>query len=134
MIVVDASAVANALTDDGPIGQICRAELARDVHWVAPEHLIDETFSAIRGRYLGGTIGESRCTDALHALGSATIELMHTIVLLPRMWELRANVSGYDAAYVATAETLDCPLVTSDARLARVTGLRCAVRLAIPAG
>jgi predicted nucleic acid-binding protein len=50
------------------------------------------------------------------------------------MWELRADVSGYDAAYVATAETLDCPLVTSDARLARVTGLRCAVRLAIPAG
>ena len=134
MIVVDASVVANALTDDGPVGQICRAELARDVHWAAPEHLIVETFSAIRGRYLGGKIGESRCTDALQALGSATIELMRTIVLLPRMWELRANVSGYDAAYVAMAETLDCPLVTSDARLARVTGLRCAVRLAIPAG
>jgi predicted nucleic acid-binding protein len=134
VIVVDASAVANALTDDGPVGQICRAELARDVHWAAPEHLIVETFSAIRGRHLGGKIGESRCTDALQALGSATIELMRTIVLLPRMWELRANVSGYDAAYVAAAETLDCPLITSDVRLARVTGLRCAVRLAIPSG
>ena len=133
MIVVDASAVANALTDDGPVGQICRAELARDVHWAAPEQLIVETFSAIRGRYLGSRISESRCLDALDALASATIERIGTVLLLPRMWELRANVSGYDAAYVATAETLDCPLVTSDARLARVTGLRCAVRLAIPA-
>ena len=132
MIVVDASAVANALTDDGPVGQICRAELARDVHWAAPEHLMVETFSAIRGRYLGSRISESRCLDALDALASATVELMRTVLLLPRMWELRANVSGYDAAYVAAAETLDCPLITSDVRLARVTGLRCAVRLAIP--
>ena len=132
MIIVDASALANALTDDGPIGQICRAELARDVHWAAPEHLMVETFSAIRGRYLGSKISESRCLDALDALASATVELMRTVLLLPRMWELRANVSGYDAAYVAAAETLDCPLITSDVRLARVTGLRCAVRLAIP--
>ena len=134
MIIVDASALANALTDDGPIGQICRAELARDVHWAAPEHLMVETFSAIRGRYLGSKISESRCLDALDALASATVELMRTVLLLPRMWELRANVSGYDAAYVAAAETLDCPLITSDVRLARVTGLRCAVRLAIPSG
>jgi len=133
VIVIDASAVANALTDDGPVGQICRAELARDVHWAAPEHLIVETFSAIRGRYLGGKISESRCLDALDALGSATIELLSTTVLLPRMWELRANVSGYDAAYVAASESLDCLLVTSDARLARVSGTRCAIRLAIPA-
>ncbi len=133
MIIIDASALANALTDDGPVGQISRAELARDVHWAAPEHLIVETFSAIRGRYLGSRITESRCVDALDALGSATIELVSTIALLPRMWELRANVSGYDAAYVAAAESLDCPLLTSDARLARVSGLRCAVRLAIPA-
>ena len=71
--------------------------------------------------------------DALDALGSASIELVSTTVLLPRMWELRANVSGYDAAYIATAESLDSALVTSDARLARVTGIRCAVRLALPA-
>lgn len=133
MIIIDASALANALTDDGPVGQISRAELARDVHWAAPEHLIVETFSAIRGRYLGSRITESRCVDALDALGSATIELVSTIALLPRMWELRANVSGYDAAYIATAESLDSALVTSDARLARVTGIRCAVRLALPA-
>ena len=133
MIVVDASAVANALTDDGPVGQICRAELARDVHWAAPEHLIVETFSAIRGRYLGGKISESRCVDALDALGSATVELVSAAVLLPRMWDLRANVSGYDAAYVAAAESLDCPLVTSDARHPGKAGVGCAIRLALPA-
>lgn len=133
MIIIDASALANALTDDGLIGQVSRAELARDVHWAAPEHVIVETFSAIRGRYLGSKISESRCADALDALGSATIELVSTIGLLPRMWELRANVSGYDAASVAAAESYDCPLLTSDARLARVGGLRCDIRLTTPA-
>ena len=132
MIIIDASVLANALMDDGPVGEISRAELARDVHWAAPEHVSVETFSAIRGRYLGSKISESRCVDSLDALGSATIELVSTIALLPRMWELRANVSGYDAACVAAAEGYDCPLLTSDARLARVGGLRCDIRLAIP--
>lgn len=48
------------------------------------------------------------------------------------MWELRGNVSGYDAAYIAAAESRDCSLVTADARLTRIGGLRCEVRLAIP--
>ena len=45
--------------------------------------------------------------------------------LLRRMWELRAGVSAYDAAYVAAAEALGCPLVTADRRLAVATGPRC---------
>ncbi|MDT0309038.1 hypothetical protein RM780_19030 [Streptomyces sp. DSM 44917] len=49
--------------------------------------------------------------------------------LLPRMWQLRGNVSGYDAAYVAAAEAHGCPLVTADARPARAVGVRCAVEL-----
>jgi predicted nucleic acid-binding protein len=62
------------------------------------------------------------------------IEPENTARLLPRMWELRANLSGYDSAYVAAAESYDCPLLTSDARLARAPGLRCDVRLAVLAG
>lgn len=131
MIIVDASTLANALTDDGSVGMVSRFELARDAHWAAPQHLLVETFSAIRGRHLGGKVSASRCRDALGALGSAAIEMVSTQALLPRMWELRSNVSGYDAAYVAAAESLDCPLLTSDARLARVSGLRCEIRLAI---
>lgn len=87
----------NALTDDGPVGQTSRAELTRDAHWAAPEHLLVETFSAIRGRYLAHKISELRATEALDAVGVAAIELVSTQPLLTRMWQLRENLSGYDA-------------------------------------
>lgn len=132
MIIVDASALANALIDDGPVGQRSRAELARDAHWAAPEHVMVETFSVVRGRHLGSKISRQRALDALDALATSTIELLSTTALLPRMWQLRDNVTGYAAADVAAAETYGCPLVTSDARLARTDGLRCEARLVLP--
>jgi predicted nucleic acid-binding protein len=134
LIVIDASVLANALTDDGPLGITSRAELARDPHWAAPEHLIVETFSAVRGLYQGGKIGDRRAQDAVEALASSTIELVSTIPLLSRMWELRDNMTGRDAAYLVVAESYGCALLTADARLARTSGLRCEVRLAVPAG
>lgn len=133
MIVVDASVLANALTDDGPVGASSRSELARDAHWAGPEHLVVEVFSAIRGRWLGGKISEQRAHDALTALAAATIDVMAVAPLLDRMWGLRSNVTGYDAAYLAVAEVFDCPLVTADARLGRVPDLRCEIRVALPA-
>jgi len=132
LIVIDASTLANALTDDGPVGQRSRAELARDEHWAAPEHVVVETFSAVRSRHLGGKISRQRALDALDALAASTIELLSTTALLPRMWELHNKVSGYDAAYVAAAETYGCSLVTADTRLARTADLRCEIRLAVP--
>ncbi len=132
MIVVDASVVTNALTDDGPVGARSRAELARDAHWAAPEHLVVEVFSAVRGRWLGHKISAKRAEDALSAMGNTAIDLLTAAPLLNRMWELRSNVSGYDAAYLVVAETFGCALVTADARLARVPDLRCEVRLALP--
>lgn len=132
VIVVGASVLANALTDDGPVGIRARAELARDEHWAGPEHLIPEVFSAIRGRWLGQQIGGKRAEDALAALRSITIDVVAAAPLLNRMWELRNNVTGYDAAYVAIAEALTCPLVTADARLTRVPDLGCDIRLTLP--
>jgi len=79
-------------------------------------------------------ISERRARDALGALASLAIELVSTTPLLARMWELRANITGYDAACAALAETYGCPLLTADARLARTDSLRCEVRLAVPAG
>lgn len=132
MIVVDASALTNAFTDDGPVGTRSRAELARDAHWAAPDHLIVEVYSAVRGRWLGRKISNKRAEDALAAMVTTTIDLVAAAPLLTRMWELRSNVSGYDAAYIAVAETFGCALVTADARLARIPDLRCEVRLALP--
>ncbi len=131
MIIVDASVLANALTDDGRVGQVGRAELSRDAHWAGPEHLVVEVFSAVRGRYLGGKISRRRAEDAVESLAAASIELLAVSPMLPRMWQLRDNVAAYDAAYVAAAERYHCPLVTADARLAAASGLRCEIRLAL---
>ena len=133
MIVVDASVLTNAFTDDGPVGTAARAQLARDPHWAAPEHLLVESFSAVRGRWLGRRIGDARALDALEAISSAAVELVSVRPLLDRMWELRDDVSGYDAAYVALAEAYECPLVTADVRVERVPHLCCEVRVAAPA-
>ncbi len=131
MIVVDASVLANALTDDGPVGARGRVELGSDPHWAAPEHVVVEVFSAIRGHVLGRKITEQRAADALQAMTVATVDLVATIPLLSRMWELRHNLTGYDAAYVAVAETYGCALVTADERLTHAPDLRCEIRLAL---
>ena len=131
MIVVDASAFANALTDDGPVGVRSRAELADDLHWAAPEHLRVEVFSAIRGRWLGRKITDQRAADALDATAAATIDILPTAPLLGRMWQLRDNLTGYDAAYVAVAELYECALVTADERLSHAPDVRCEIRLAL---
>ena len=129
MIVVDASALTEALTGDGTAGRAARARLARDSHWAAPEHLVVETFHAVRGRLLGKKITPERAEDAVSALSALSIETVDVQRLLPRMWELRGNVSGYDAAYLAAAETFDCPLITGDARLSRCKVARCTIEV-----
>jgi predicted nucleic acid-binding protein len=129
VIVIDASVLTSALTDDGPFGRDCRARLAGDVHWSAPDHIVVEVFSAIRGLDRAAKITRRRSGDALAALSSAVIERVDIVPLLNRMWQLRSNLSGYDAAYVAVAEMLACPLVTADRRLGDATGIRCEIRL-----
>lgn len=133
MIVVDASVLVDALTSDDAPGRAARAELARDGRWAAPEHVRVETFSGIRGRVLGMRITTERGLEATEALAALDIELIRFSDLRARMWELRENVSGYDAAYVAAAEAKGCPLVTADGPLTRATGPRCEMRLALPA-
>jgi predicted nucleic acid-binding protein len=57
---------------------------------------------------------------------------VRTALLLPRMWQLRDTIGGYNAAYIAAAEAHACPPVTADVRLARAAGPRCEIRLAVP--
>jgi len=91
-----------------------------------------EVLAAIRRRWLGQKISQTRAEDALSAMVSTTIDLVGAAPLLNRMCELRSNVPGHDAGYLAVAETFDCALVTADARLASIPDLRCEVRLALP--
>jgi predicted nucleic acid-binding protein len=68
----------------------------------------------------------------MEVLASLTVDLVDVPRLLPRIWVLRDSLTVYDAAYVATAEMLGCPLVTADSRLAGASGAACTIRLVVP--
>lgn len=132
MIVVDASVVIDALILDGEAATGARDALDRDPDQHAP-YLIDlETTAALRRALFRKAIDETRARSALVRLGELPITRYPHLPLLPRAWELRHNLTPYDAAYVALAEALDVPLITGDARLAAAPNLACEVELAVP--
>ena len=124
MLVVDASVLAVALADDGRDGDTARARL-RDERLSAPELIDLEVTSVLRGRLAGGHLDLRRADLALSDLADLPLQRASHRPLLARCWELRANVTVYDAAYVALAEALDTTLLTGDVRLTRATGPRC---------
>ncbi|MGL5866111.1 MAG: type II toxin-antitoxin system VapC family toxin [Dermatophilaceae bacterium] len=126
MIVVDSAAVVDALTM-APGSETLRAELAEeDLH--APALLDFEVVSALRGLTLGRHLSAARAQDALVDFDALPVQRWPSAAELRlRAFALRDNVTAYDAAYLALAEALRCPLVTRDARLARSTGHRAQV-------
>jgi predicted nucleic acid-binding protein len=126
VIVVDAGVLVTALADDGSDGDVCRGRLSGQA--LAAPHVIDLEVGSALGRLVrAGSVPERRARLALIDLRELPIERAASLPLLQRCWELRENVSFYDAAYVALAELLDIPLLTADARLARASGPRCAI-------
>jgi predicted nucleic acid-binding protein len=128
VLVVDASALASALVGDDAPGQRARAELA-DEPLYAPELIDIEVASAWRRHMLAGQLDGRRAESALSLLAEMELIRAPHTPLMPRIWELRDNVTPYDAAYVALAEALGAPLVTADARLAGAPGPRCEFRI-----
>ncbi len=129
MIVVDASVLANVIGDDGADGKRARSEI-RDAGEIAAPDLVDvETIAVLRKRWLAGTISDRRFSAAISDLQSLEFERCPTLPLMPRAYELRPNVTAYDASYVALAEYLSCELLTGDERLASAPGPRCPIRL-----
>lgn len=122
MIVVDASVLAPALGDDGADGQTARARL-RGEDLAAPE-IVDLEIASVWRRTLED---ERRAALALADLAELRLTRAPHLPLLARCWELRHNLTPYDAAYVALAEALDVALLTADARIAGASGVRCAV-------
>ncbi|WP_448061098.1 type II toxin-antitoxin system VapC family toxin [Cellulomonas hominis] len=127
MIVPDASAFALLFTDDPRADEADRA-LRADPAWLVPEHWHVEVLAVIRGLLLGGKLDQPRADAAVAALTSATVAVTSTAPLLARMWQVRSNLSAYDAGYVAAAEAHDLTLVTADGRIARAGVARCPVR------
>ena len=129
MIVLDASVVIEILlqSDDGFHIQERVLDEAEDPH--AP-HLLDVEVAQIVRRYsMRGEIAPERGRQMLEDLAVFPIERHGHTLLLPRIWELRSNLTAYDAAYVALAEALGAPLLTRDGGLAAAAGLRAAVQL-----
>jgi predicted nucleic acid-binding protein len=125
-VVLDASVLADALCGSGQVANAARAALDGR-HWAAPEHLRIETFSVIRGRTLGGKLSPEAGARAVRRLERVFVTSLSCGPMLDRMWQLKDNLTGYDAAYVVAAELLGVPLVTGDRRLAAAPGLRCSV-------
>ena len=132
MIVVDASVLATALGDDGADGDRARARL-RGERLSAPELVDLEVASVLRRQVQGGKVDIRRAALALADLAALPLQRAPHKPLLARCWELRDNLTVYDASYVALAEALDVTLLTGDGRLARATGPRCRIEMLRPA-
>lgn len=125
-VVADASAIVALLseaTDDAEWA----VETVLAAAAVAPRLLPFEVGHALRAIQRAGKLDTTSATLAHLELQSYQIQLWPHAPLAKRAWELRDNLSYYDACYVALAELLDAPLVTLDRRLARAPGPRCVV-------
>ena len=129
MIVVDASVLANVVGDDGVDGRRARLELRTAADVAAPDLVDVETTAVLRRRWRAGTISEQRFAEAIDDLEALDVDRYPTLPFMRRAFELRANVTAYDAAYVALAEVLGCELLTADRRLAGAPGPRCPIRV-----
>jgi predicted nucleic acid-binding protein len=125
MIVVDASAWVELMTTS-PAPELIQA-MGSSGHWVVPEHFRIEALNAVRGLWIGRSVSTEQFAELCEALMSTDFDVWPSVGLIPRAAELAANASAYDAAYIALAEELGCSLVTRDARLARVPGVRCPI-------
>lgn len=125
MIVVDASVLANVVGDDEDAGQLARARLAAASAVSAPDLVDVETVSVFRRRWMAGDLSDDRFQTAVDDLSALPITRFPVGPLMVRAFELRANITAYDACYIALAEALDCPLITSDRRLANAPMTTC---------
>jgi predicted nucleic acid-binding protein len=124
LIVLDASAAVELLTEEGEIGAwVAETLLAED--FVAAPHLIDlEVLATLRKMLLRGAVARDVARGALLGLRELRVTRYPVTDLLDRIWELRSRLTPYDASYVALAEAFGVALVTTDSRLMRAGGHR----------
>ncbi|WP_030544075.1 type II toxin-antitoxin system VapC family toxin [Streptomyces albus] len=125
LAIVDASVLTSFYAaDDHRHGKI-RSRLAAGDALYAPAHIDAEVVSALRGMARKDRELETAVPAALRHLAAFPIRRVPVSRLFERIWELRGNVTAYDAAYVALAEQLGGPLITCDAKLAGAGGTHC---------
>ena len=127
-LVIDASGVIALLTDRGETGAWV-AERVRDRQLVAPHVMPFEAADILRRLAMAGVVDNTNASLAHADLAALAVELVPWSMLAGRAWDLRRNLTVYDATYVALAESLDVPLLTLDQRIARAPGIRCDVQV-----
>ena len=120
-VVIDASALVELLLQRERAPAIL--QVVGDTSMVAPDVINPEVLWALRRRERNGELLAVRARQAVEDLLDAPVRRFSTLPLLPTVWQMRANVTSYDACYVALARDLRCPLVTADRKLSRAPGL-----------
>ena len=108
------------------------ASVLEDVQIIGPALLLSETANGLRRLELQGHISSLEASSAFDRARTLPVELHPFSPFARRVWELRSNLTAYDAWYVAIAESMDCPLATLDLRMARAAGTRCEFLLPHP--
>lgn len=118
-VVFDPSAAVDASLGEGtwPVPDVLHAHAGLDI----------EVLSSLRRKTLRGEIPASDAREALDTLALLEVERHPLHGLLSRIWQMRSDISAYDAGYVALAEALDLPLLTLDRKLARTAERYCDV-------
>jgi predicted nucleic acid-binding protein len=125
--VLDASVAVTALTEPGSLATELLAD--SDAVFQVPSIFDVEVLSALRGLVRGGKYDRAATDDLIADLMILPVERWHMSALLPRIWQLRENLTPYDAAYVALAELTGTVLVTGDERITAAPALRCEIRI-----
>ncbi len=126
MTVVDSSILIEGLVENTPEGTWCR-DIISDGEIHAPELVFVEVINVLRRMERIEEISDLKAHIALDDLLNLPLTMHQFIPFANRIWDLRHNLTPYDAWYVALAESLDSPLITLDRRIARVSGLECQV-------
>ncbi|MBA1835322.1 type II toxin-antitoxin system VapC family toxin [Corynebacterium wankanglinii] len=121
-MILDTSAAIELLlrTDKGD--QVLELVSAEDAEIHAPHLLVTEVVQVMRRQVRSNVLDVSRAAESLSILSELGIQFHGHLPLMARTWQLRENVSAYDATFIALAETLNQPLVTADARLGNASG------------
>ena len=125
LVVVDASTLVAFYVAEDSRRDAVAARLGAGDALFAPAHLDAEVLSALRRLSQTNAAVRAAVPAALEHLARFPIRRMPLAPLLPRMWQLRENLTAYDAAYVTLAERLDGTLITCDSKMSHASGPRC---------